>query len=443
MAIVAYYALNPIWETLVAPETWPESPDRVFCDLLPAPDRPQLQQLLTELQPGDRLWLRQLHDLGDRLDALLPVLQNCQKQSVQVQILGLEEPLPLDSAAGLDLLPLWAEVQRSQQRDRLKAGHAKNRLQALPPPGPAPFGYRRGKERYAIDRAAAALVRDGVAHFLIYGSLRGAARYVTQKHQRAIAITTVRRWLSHPVYRGDLVYGSGAIVADTHPALVSREEAAQIDRILRRNRRLPPKTASAPRCLAGLVQCQTCQAHLVVGSTKPHRSDREYLYLRSPAACHQTPRCSAIAYDTCLQTVIQTICQQLPIAVAALEQPDQHPAKTTIASRQAELQRILSVELPDLEARGILDAETAAIRRLQIQTELVQLRDRQAQLSPVNLSELVQAVAIPQFWQDLSEVERRFFFREFIREIQLERRSRQDWSLQLQLVFSPPERSHE
>lgn len=141
----------------------------------------------------------------------------------------------------------------------------------------------------------------------------------------------------------------------------------------------------------------------------------------------------------CLQTVIQTICQELPIAVSALGQPEQNPAKSAIASRQAELQQILSVELPDLEARGILDAETAAIRRLQLQTELVQLRDRQAQLSPVNLPELVQAVAIPQFWQDLSEVERRFFFREFIREIQLQRRSRREWSLQLQLVFSPPQ----
>ncbi len=48
---------------------------------------------------------------------------------------------------------------------------------------------------------------------------------------------------------------NGQILSDTHTPIISREEAAQIDRLLRRNRRLPPRTASANRSLAGLVSC--------------------------------------------------------------------------------------------------------------------------------------------------------------------------------------------
>jgi hypothetical protein len=52
----------------------------------------------------------------------------------------------------------------------------------------------------------------------------------------------------------------------------------------------------------------------------------------------------------------------------------------------------------------------------------------------VNLQELSRSVAIPQFWLDLSEAERRFFFREFIRRIQIQRQA-EGWQVHLELVF--------
>mgnify|MGYP003339245554 CR=1 FL=1 len=133
----------------------------------------------------------------------------------------------------------------------IREGHARNRLKGLPPPGRAPYGYRRGKDRYTIDRAAAAVVKDFFEHFLLYGSLRGAVRHLAQRYGKKISTSTAQRWLTHPVYRGDLCYQKGEVVRDTHTALISREEAAQIDRLLRRNHRLPPRTAGTCRSLAG------------------------------------------------------------------------------------------------------------------------------------------------------------------------------------------------
>jgi hypothetical protein len=55
-----------------------------------------------------------------------------------------------------------------------------------------------------------------------------------------------------------------------------------------------------------------------------------------------------------------------------------------------------------------------------------------ASLPPVDLQAIAQAVSISQFWLDLSESERRFYFREFIRQIEI---TRQDSSWEIKLIF--------
>ena len=81
-----------------------------------------------------------------------------------------------------------------------------NRMQGLMPPGSAPFGYKRGKDKYAIDRVDASIVKEFFDRFLLYGSLRGAVRYIAQKCNKVIAVSTGGYWLTNPVYRGDLAY---------------------------------------------------------------------------------------------------------------------------------------------------------------------------------------------------------------------------------------------
>lgn len=154
-----------------------------------------------------------------------------------------------------------------------------------------------------------------VNEFVLYGSLRGAVRFVENRFGKRISVSTGRRWLTHPVYRGDLQYQDEQVIRNTHAAIISREEAAQIDRLLRRNRPLPPRTAGASRSLAGLVQCQTCGSAMAISSTTQRGKAQTYRYLR-PACCPRSPRCRAINYDIALDAVIANICQVLPQAVA-------------------------------------------------------------------------------------------------------------------------------
>jgi DNA invertase Pin-like site-specific DNA recombinase len=453
MNVIAYFYLDALivssepnselWET------WPI--DQIYQDRgLGSSEhdpRPQWELLLQRCQtdPPEVVLIRHYAELGptvkivsDRLLALkscgVKVITLERAAVVDVNEAGLGktasfEPLALQPEA-LEVLEL---IRRHHQAQRIRQGHARNRLKALPPPGQAPYGYRRGKERYVIDRSAAPIVKDFFERFLLYGSLREAVRYLDKKHGKKIAVSTGRRWLTHPVYRGDLVYCGDQIISDTHPPLLARDEAAQIDRLLRRNQSLAPRTASAPRSLAGLVFCSQCQAQLQVVRTTARRQTREYLYLRSPN-CPAQPHCRSLPYPTVLEQTIQQICQTLPLAVADLNFPGltqrKHQLEAAIATKQATLP-----QLPDLVATGVLDAETAELRAYTLRTEMAALRDQLSQLPPVNLKEIAQAVSIPEFWQDLSEPERRFFFREFIQRIQIERSPTGEWHLEIVFIF--------
>jgi DNA invertase Pin-like site-specific DNA recombinase len=394
--------------------------------------------LLAECQaePAEYLLIRRLEELGDSLEEISDRLT--QIEAMGVQIIATEQPYSSSKATDAitdtnlrtSLLKLLSEIQREANSRRLRQGHARNRLKALPPPGKAPYGYRRGKDRYILDRSTAPVVKDFFEQFLLYGSLRGAVRYLEKKYSKKISVSTGRRWLTNPIYRGDLGYQNGEVISDTHSPILNREEAAQIDRLLRRNRRLPPRTASAPRSLAGLVVCGECQSHMSVTSVTKPRKDQEYLYLR-PISCPKRPKCRAIAYEKILYITIQSICQELPRAVAGMNVISLDGVKQSLSSQIANKQDILA-QLPALTAGGILDAETAHLRAYKLRTEISQLRSRLAALPPVNLQAIAQAVSIPQFWSDLSESERRFYFREFIRQIKV---TRQDKTWQLQLIF--------
>jgi len=428
MKIIAYTYSEPLLESPPNSTIWGWEIDHIYQDL---GKRIELEQLLKDCQiePAQYLLIRRLEELGDSVQEISTRIIHI--EALGIQIIATEQPYST-SAKDTNLLLLSAEIQHNTNSHRLRQGHARNRLKALPPPGKAPLGYRRGKDRYILDRSTAPVVKEFFEQFLLYGSLRSAVRYLEKKYGKKISVSTGRRWLTNVIYRGDTAYQTGEVISDTHSAILNREEAAQIDRLLRRNRRLPPRTASAPRSLAGLVVCGECQSHMTITSVTKRRKDQEYLYLR-PINCPKLPKCRAIAYENILNCTIKQICQELPRAVAGMNAPNLDGVKQSFTSEIADKQHILE-QLTALTTSGVLDAETAQLRAYKLRTEISQLRSRLGALPPVNLKAIAQAVSIPQFWSDLSESERRFYFREFIREIKITRHD-QTWQLQLIFIF--------
>jgi DNA invertase Pin-like site-specific DNA recombinase len=423
--IVAYIYTDLLIEEPPSEEIWGWEIDRVYQDLGRRDELDRFWQDCIDRR-CDYLLVRRLDELGDSVRDVRQVL-------IKLQELGIELiTTETDIEPQLNLLQLIDRMQSDRLSRRMRQGHARNRLKSLPPPGKAPYGYRRSKDKYTIDRSAAPVVKDFFDRFSIYGSLRGAVRYLEQKHHKKIAPSTGLKWLSNPVYRGDTAYLNGEVISDTHAAILSRDEAAQIDRLLRRNRRLPSRTASAPRSLAGLVNCQNCGRMMTVTSVSaPHRTER-YLYLR-PTDCDRTPKCKVIPYDRVLKTAIERICIDLPIAVARSDMPNLDGFKAKIAQDIIDKQQEI-FQLPELMNAGILDRETVDLRAYKLKTEISALQNKLAAFPPVNLQSLALTVSITQFWLDLSESERRFYFREFIKSISIDPQLA-DLNLQLHFIF--------
>ncbi|MEA5554188.1 recombinase family protein [Anabaena cylindrica UHCC 0172] len=431
MKIIAYIYSNPLLETAPDEASWGWEVDRVYQDL--GEGQSQLQQLLNDCkaEPANYLLIRRLEELGDTIAQVSNYLN--QLEAMGVIVIATEQAYTSESAKfRAELLSLLQEIQRQQRSRTIRQGHARNRLEASPPPGKVPYGYRRGQGKYIIDRSTSPVVKEFFDNFLLYGSLRGSVRHLAKKYGKKISVTTGKRWLINPVYRGDTAYQNSEIISDTHIGIISREEAAQVDRLLRRNSRLPSRTASAPRSLAGLVVCNQCQSQMTVTRVTQRYQNKEYLYLRN-TKCPQIPKCSAISYQDVLEKTIEIVCRDLPLAVAGMNFPQLDTIKNNLSNNIARQQEILE-QLPTFIETGILDIETAKIRAYKLRTEISQLKAKLATLPPVNLRSVAQAVSIPQFWLDLSEVERRFYLREFIRQIKVIRQDK-EWDLQVIFIF--------
>jgi DNA invertase Pin-like site-specific DNA recombinase len=442
MTILAYACINPTWEKPPIADWWGETIDCLYLDYVTDDGaQPELQQLLQicSIAPPQILYLRQIADLASSIEELQGYLSAWLNQGISVYYAShvtVTNPQGNFQLLTLDQGIAWGaiadELHASRQRRSLKAGHARNRLRALPPPGRSPYGYRRGRYQYALDRTAAPVVRAFFEQFLLYGSIRGAAKFLEKTYGKRISASTAQRWLSHPVYRGDLHYQDGGVLRDTHTPIISREEAAQVDRLLRRNRRLPPKTASAERSLAGLVYCAECGSKLTVSSAKARQVPHRYLYLR-PMNCQREKPCSAIAYNTVLTQSISVIAADLTQAVRGLPQDRPRSPKAYLLA-QIQQKEAAILQLSTLVQQGILDTPSADLRRYTLLSEIATLEQSRSQLPPENLLEIIQTLASEQFWQGLTEPERRVYFREFIREIQIVR-SGESWQVKIQFVF--------
>ncbi|MEN9202587.1 MAG: hypothetical protein Q6K80_09895 [Thermostichus sp. DG_1_6_bins_120] len=378
--------------------------------------RVYLEQLLQQITAGSvqELLLLHLSDLGDSSDEIHECLLKIQQAGIRISLVsesGIQTPTDPEA-----WLPLLAEIPHQLQSRRLCCRQAKNRLAGKPPPGPAPFGYRREGERYLPDRKQAGVVKDFFQHFLLYGSLRQAVRFIAEKHHKYISVATGRNWLINPVYRGDLAYADGTTLRDTHPALLSRTEAAQIDRWLKRNRGIPRRSASAPRALAGLVQCRVCGGSLRIVQTTPRQGKHNspsYLYLRCQT-CHYSLR-----YAEVLEAVIQQVCEQLPQRAQQLDTDALTRSRQEIQS-QLQANTDLLQHLEQLQQSGLMDEQCLAQRRYQLRAENALLAQKLEQLPPPNLPQIAQTLSIQPFWEDLTETERRAYLREFLRSIEVD-----------------------
>ena len=354
-----------------------------------------------------------LTDLGETTPKVEQQLQFWLERGAE---LGVVTGNGVQSLGDSEVLGVWlAQLPQELKGRHIAEGHAQNRLNRKPPPGPAPFGYRRVGDTYEIDEQPAQLVRAFFDRFLLFGSIRGAVKEIAQERGERISVTTARRWLMSPVYRGDLKFKDGVTLRNTHPALLSREEAAQLDRWSRRNSAIASRSTSAPRALAGLVVCQSCQGALrIVQATRKNQA-KVYRYLRCPTCRY------SVNYELALTHTIQAVCQQLPERTANLGTVPIEIIKSRIELQIERNKSKISVLDTDIGLSSSLKSSDGdrQLQRYRLEGENATLSEKCEQLPPGNLAAIAQAVSIEPFWRSLSESEQRAYLREFIKQISI------------------------
>ena len=440
MTTIAYTYTEPTIDEIPDLSIWGLEVEQVYQDI---GQREQLQQLLKDCQDltPNYLLIRHLAEFGDSLLAVNQVIDTL--ESLGIEIIAIAQnynsskfKIIDNSAKKEQLRAIWQEIEQQHQHRTLKQAHAHNRLNILPPPGKAPYGYLRGTDSYIIDKATAPILKDFFSRFLLFASLRDCVQYLQQKYQKKISVSTARYWLTNPVYRGDLIYQNHQIIPNTHNPIISREEAAQIDRILKSHRRFQPRSATAKHCLAGLVKCDLCDLPLRITQVTCRKSPKKYLYF-SPTKCLHNPRCKSIDYQQVLSTTINKICTDLPQEISQLKSLDISSLQTQILTKLEQKKQLLA-QIPNLLQQQIFEEQTAKIRAYQLKTEIAQLQNQLNTLPPANLVTVANNISIPQFWNDLSEAEKRLYFREFIKQIKIKLPSKLNpvWQLSLNFIFS-------
>ncbi|BAQ66110.1 recombinase family protein [Geminocystis sp. NIES-3709] len=438
--IIAYTYTDPIIDKIPNSFIWGCEVDRVYQDI---GDRQELTNLLKDCQKSspNYLLIRSLCEFGNNLTEVTQII--FQIEVLNIEIISIEEDynsnkfkLIKDSKTKEKLVNIWEEINRKIHSKKLEKSHGNNRLKILPPPGKAPFGYLRGKDSYIINRATAPIVKAFFDRFLLYASLGDSVRYLAEKFNKKIALSTARYWLTNPIYRGDLAYKNKEIISDTHTPILTREESAQIDRILRSHRLVKPRSASANYALAGLIKCQKCQSSFRITQINKKKYQDKYLYL-IPTQCSEESPCKALKYNQVFEKTINKICEQLPLLTKNLNAPNPQFIQTTLEKKIEDKENILT-QIPKLIQENIFDEETANIRSYKIKLEIAQLKQKIAQLPPDNLPKISLALSNPQFWYDLSPAECRFYLREFIKIIKIipANSINKNWEIILNFVFS-------
>ncbi len=440
MIIFAYFYSEPLLKSDLEVSINHFKIERLYHDI---GGRNELEKLLKDCEQitPNYLLIRRIEELGNTSESVKSNYQNLTKLGIKIIVLdhhkfkNIDELGCLENTIEIDINDpkLLENISKNKRDVSLEKGQALRRIKALPPPGKAPYGYRRGKESYLIDRSTSPIIKDFFEQFLLFGSLRGAVNYLAKRYGKKISVSTGSRWLKNPVYRGDLRYKNNEIISNTHLPISSREEAAQIDRLLGRNRKLSSKTASAKYSLVGLVSCQKCHNSMIINQVTQRNKKKEYLYIR-PQKCPLKPQCKAIAYQQVLTKTIEYICDHFPNKVKKFDPKQIEAYKTNIQEQITEKQDIIN-QLSSLVQSNILDEQTAQIRRYNLNIEISKLSSKLEQLPPENLKNIAEAVSLPRFWQDLSEAERRFYFREFIRQIYIEQTSKSEWNLEITFII--------
>ena len=254
-------------------------------------ERPEGARMLADARAGkfDTILVFRMDRLARRTSDLLNTAELLEECGVSIR--SLSEPFDTATPTGkfiISTLGSIAELERSNIAERSRSGMERLAREGRWLGGRPPFGYRIVDGRLAIDPEQGPIVRDIFSWYLCGQRVRGIAarlnglavrhpmEWAKRGQDRPWYESTVSKLLNNPVYRGEWTWrkrldrrkvkGRTVYTKPTPeqlikvdvPALVSREDFDQVQRILSENFRFSLRNAKYPYLLRALIICGEC-----------------------------------------------------------------------------------------------------------------------------------------------------------------------------------------
>jgi DNA invertase Pin-like site-specific DNA recombinase len=354
-------------------------PSRIFREKISgvAKALPVRDQVLAQLQPGDRLTVWKLDRLGRSVTEVLAIIEDLEARKIAFRCVT----QPVDTSGGymgrafLQLLAVFSEMERSMILERTAAGKARRKAEGLHPGGPRMFGFTVALEpidhEQDLIREAAQRVLQGEPMNQIVEDWQ--ARGLRPIRGQRWKVVSLRRLLLNP--RVAQIIGQ-----DQHQALVrmfSRPDRQKLGR-------------PAEHLLSGILACPCGQP--LYGAQKGGKVPQ--LVYRCKRGTGSGGR-----FAGCGSTVVSMRRADAWAAdafIAAVAGPDFAQA---MAQRQAELlsEDVTAAELDDWRAEA---AELEQVQGTRFFTDT--MRDRHAQLRRLVDAATARLMAAPELEEMLN-----------------------------------------
>jgi DNA invertase Pin-like site-specific DNA recombinase len=203
---------------------------------------PVRTELLRQLQPGDRLTVWKLDRLGRSVTELLDIIGDLDRR--QIAFRSVTQPVDTSGYMGrafLQLLAVFAELEREMIMERTAAGKARRRAEGKHPGGPRMFGFEADTE--TINQAEAELLAEAARRVLDGAPL---SQVVEDWNGRGLRPLRGERWRVTPLRRMLLNDRAAAIVGEeAHRRLVATFRAPDRQHLGR----------PAEHLLSGILRC--------------------------------------------------------------------------------------------------------------------------------------------------------------------------------------------
>lgn len=255
-------------------------------------DRPELQRMLQDVRERkiDQIVVYKIDRLSRNLRAFLDMQAIFSRHDCTMA--STTEPYDTGTYMGramLNLLGVFAEMERERIRERICDKIAATRAKGLWSGGLAPFGYKVNKQRLEVEPEAASIVKRifemrlaGEFPRAISHTLNKESKFPYNRKMKACTKWTASRvfkLLRNATYAGYVIHRD-KLYEGQHERIISRDKWDKVQKLMDSERMAPnataPRNTTIPYPLAGVLYCKRCGSRMV--GTYTRKSGKIYRY---------------------------------------------------------------------------------------------------------------------------------------------------------------------